>query len=327
VTDPGAWRPSAGLAALRARAAMLATIRAFFAERGVLEVETPIASRAAVSDPALDSLATRWHGPGHPKGLPLYLQTSPEFPMKRLLAAGVGPIYQVCKVFRDGERGRRHHPEFSLLEWYRPGWGYRALMAEVADLVRAILVAPRLAVEELRYRDLFRDRLDLDPWDTEGEDLRELALARGLGGAADLDLSRDAWLDLLLSHCLEQDLGLGCMTFVYDYPPTQAALARVSPDPEPYGERFELYLEGMELANGFHELTDETEQRRRFAQDQVERAAAGRGTLPLDEPFLAAVGAGIPPGSGVALGLDRLLMVRVGADHIDQVLAFPVERA
>ncbi len=306
---------------------MLATIRAFFAERGVLEVETPIASRAAVSDPALDSLATRWHGPGHPDGLPLYLQTSPEFPMKRLLAAGLGPIYQVCKVFRDGERGRRHHPEFSLLEWYRPGWGYRALMAEVADLVRAILMAPGLACEELRYRDLFRDRLDLDPWDTDVQGLRELALARGLGGAADLDLSRDAWLDLLLSHCLEQDLGRGCMTFVYDYPLTQAALARVSLEPEPHGERFELYLEGMELANGFDELTDATEQRRRFAQDQEERVAAGRRTLPLDEPFLAALGAGLTPGSGVALGLDRLLMVRIGADHIDQVLAFPVELA
>ena len=327
MTGPAVWRPSASLATLRARAALLATIRAFFAERGVLEVETPIASLAAVSDPALDSLATRWHGPGHPKGLPLYLQTSPEFPMKRLLAAGVGPIYQICKVFRDGERGRRHHPEFSLLEWYRPGWGYRALMAEVADLVRAILAAPGLAAEELRYRDLFRNRLDLDPWDTDARDLREVALVRGLGGAADLDLTRDGWLDLLLSHCLEQDLGRGCMTFVYDYPPTQAALARVSLDPEPHGERFELYLEGMELANGFEELTDATEQRRRFAQDLAERAVAGRGTFPLDEPFLAAMGAGIPPGSGVALGLDRLLMVGVGADHIDQVLAFPVERA
>ena len=306
---------------------MLATIRAFFAERGVLEVETPVASRAAVSDPALDSLATRWHGPGHPNGLPLYLQTSPEFSMKRLLAAAVGPIYQVCKVFRDGERGRVHHPEFSLLEWYRPAWGYRDLMAEVADLVRAILGAPGLVAEEIRYRDLFRDRLDLDPWHSDPESLRRVAVAQGLGGALDLDLNLDGWLDLLLSHCLEVDLGRGRMTFVYDYPPTQAALARVSATPEDHGERFELYLEGMELANGFEELTDAAEQRDRFDQDLAVRIAAGRVTPPVDNAFLAALGAGMPPVSGVALGLDRLLMLRVCADHIDQVLTFPVERS
>jgi len=306
---------------------MLATIRAFFAERRVLEVETPIASRAAASDPALDSLATCWHGPGHPNGLPLFLQTSPEFPMKRLLAAGAGPMYQVCKVFRDGERGRRHHPEFSLLEWYRPAWGYRDLMAEVADLVRAVLVAPGLVAEEIRYRDLFRDRLGLDPWHSDPESLRRVAVAQGLGGARDLDLSLDGWLDLLLSHCLEADLGRGRMTFVYDYPPTQAALARVSATPEAHGERFELYLEGMELANGFDELTDAAEQRHRFAKDLAERAATGRVTPPMDDTLLAALGAGMPQASGVALGLDRLLMVRVGADHIDQVLTFPVERS
>jgi elongation factor P--(R)-beta-lysine ligase len=311
---------------MHARAAMLATIRAFFAERGVLEVETPIASRAAVSDPALDSLATRWHGPGHPDGLPLYLQTSPEFPMKRLLAAGHGPIYQVCKVFRDGERGRLHHPEFSLLEWYRPGWGYRALMVEVADLVRAILGAPGLATEEIRYRDLFRDRLGLDPWCSDPASLRRVALAQGLEGVRDLDLNLDGWLDLLLSHCLEADLGRGCLTFVYDYPQTQAALARVSANPEAHGQRFELYLNGMELANGFDELTDVVEQRHRFVRDLTVRVAAGRVTPPADSAFLAALGAGMPAASGVALGLDRLLMARVGADHIDQVLAFPVER-
>jgi len=327
VTDIGPWRPSASLAAMNARAALLATTRAFFAERGVLEVETPITSRAAVSDPALDSLATRWHGPGYPNGLPLYLQTSPEFPMKRLLAAGVGPIYQVCKVFRDGERGRHHHPEFSLLEWYRPAWGYRDLMAEVADLVRAILGAPELAAEEIRYRDLFRHRLGVDPWNSSPKSLRRVAVAQGLGGARDLDLSLDGWLDLLLSHCLEADLGRGRMTFVYDYPQTQSALARVSDDPEAHGERFELYLEGMELANGFDELTDAAEQRHRFAQDLAVRAVAGRVTPPIDNAFLAALGAGMPPASGVALGLDRLLMVRVGADHIDQVLTFPAERS
>jgi lysyl-tRNA synthetase class 2 len=306
---------------------MLGAIRGFFAGRGVLEVETPIASRAAVSDPAIDSLTTQWHGPGHPDGLALYLQTSPEFAMKRLLAAGSGPIYQVCKVFRDGERGPLHHPEFSLLEWYRPGWDHRRLMDEVADLVRCVLDAPGLAVEALSYRDLFQRRLGLDPWDTNAEALCNATAEQGIRGVEQLDLDQDGWLDLLLTHCLEPGLGRGCMTFVYDYPPSQAALARVRPGPEPAGERFELYLEGMELANGFHELTDAAEQRRRLSVDLERRSAAGRPIPTMDESFLAALEAGVPAAAGVALGLDRLLLVCTGATHIDEVLAFPVERA
>ena len=325
--DPDQWRPSANREALTARAAMLWDIRGFFADRGVMEVETPIASRAAVSDPALDSLSTHWQGPGRPRGLKLYLQTSPEFAMKRLLAAGSGPIYQICKVFRDGERGRLHHPEFSLLEWYQPGLGYWELMAEVADLVRVVLGVPGLVAEHLSYGDLFRDRLGLDPWHTDIGALRLAALELGIQGSTELDLDLDGWLDLLLTHRLEADLGQGAMTFVYDYPPSQAALARMRSGPEPVGERFELYLEGMELANGFHELTDADEQRRRFLRDLGLRANAGRPTPPVDEDFLAALDAGLPPASGVALGLDRLLMVKQGAEHIDQVLAFPVERA
>ena len=179
------WRPSAPRAALEARADLYALIRRFFAERGVLEVETPIASRAAATDPALGSLATRWSGPGG--GGPLYLQTSPELPMKRLLAAGCGPIYQICKVFRDGERGRLHHPEFSLLEWYRPGWDHGALMDEVAELVRAALGSPGLPVERVAYRDLFLGHLGIDPWGASAASLRQAAVgleipsARGTG--------------------------------------------------------------------------------------------------------------------------------------------------
>jgi len=313
---------------------MLGAIRDFFAVRGVLEVETPVLSRAAVSDPALDSLSTRWHGcdpdpggPGGDQGQALYLQTSPEYPMKRLLAAGSGPIYQVCKVFRDGERGRLHHPEFSLLEWYRPGWDHHRLMAEVADLVRQVMDAPDLPVEAVSYRELFREGLRVDPWHCDVHDLRGAAVGAGIQGVDALDLTQDGWLDLLLSHCLEPGLGRGRLTFVYDYPPSQAALARVRSGPEPVGERFELYLEGMELANGFHELTDASEQRLRFESDLRRRAAAGRHTPPVDECLLAALGAGMPPAAGVALGLDRLLMVRTGSRHIDEVLAFPVERA
>ncbi|AGA90968.1 lysyl-tRNA synthetase-like protein GenX [Thioflavicoccus mobilis 8321] len=319
------WRPSAGLAALRERAAFLARLRAFFAAAGVLEVDTPILSRAATSDPALASLASVWHWAGGDRQL--HLHTSPELPMKRLLAAGSGPIYQICKVFRDGERGRLHHPEFTLLEWYRPGWDYRRLMGEVADLVRSALAAPGLEVEEIAYRDLFRERLGLDPWNADEAALAHAAATRGIGGVAGLVLDRDGWLDLLLTHCLEPGLGRGRLTFLYDYPPSQAALARRRDGPVSVAERFELYLEGVELANGFQELTDADEQRRRFLADLEERVAAGLEVPPLDEDFLAALAAGMPEAAGVALGVDRLLMVRLSASHIDEVLAFPIERA
>jgi lysyl-tRNA synthetase class 2 len=322
---PPHWRPSAQREALAARAELYALIRRFFCERGVLEVETPIASRAAVTDPALESLATRWCGPGG--GDRLYLQTSPELPMKRLLAAGSGPIYQICKVFRDGERGRLHHPEFSLLEWYRPGWGYGALMDEVAELVALALGVKGLAVERVGYRELFLDHLGLDPWDASAGGLREAAVRLDIPSATTLDLDRDGWLDLLLTQCIQARLGRGRLSFVIDYPPSQAALARLRPGPPAVAERFELYLEGVELANGFQELTDAGAQRVRFDADLTARRARGRVEVPQDEAFLAALAAGMPETSGVALGLDRLLMARLGADHIDAVLAFPVERA
>lgn len=356
-TSPVEWRPSASLAALRARAELYALIRRFFAAEGVLEVETHLASRAGLSDPALESWRTAWTAQG--RGVPLWLHTSPEFPMKRLLAAGSGPIYQICKVFRDGERGRRHHPEFTLLEWYRPGWDSDRLITEVADLVRLALGQPERPVEILSYRQLFLDRLAIDPFRASLEDLAacargqgiagaqgqdiagtpghdfastqgdDIAAARGQGiaGAEDLELDRDGWLDLLLTHRLEHGLGRGRLTFLRDYPPSQAALARLRPGPEPVAERFELYLEGVELANGFAELTDAAEQRRRFEQDQAIRRDLGLPVPPLDEAFLAALAAGMPEAAGVALGLDRLLMAITGASHIDQVLAFPIERA
>lgn len=322
---PDDWRPSANLAAMRARAEMTGRIRAYFAAAGVLEVETPILSHAAVTDPVLASLATAGRGPG--LAGPLFLQTSPEFAMKRLLAAGSGPIYQICKVFRDDERGRFHHPEFTLLEWYRPGWDHRRLMREVADLVRLALRRPDLAAEEVTYRALFRDRLGLDPWCATPEELRRAARAAGIADADGLDLDLDGWLDLLLGHRLAPQLGRERMTFLYDYPPSQAALARVRSGSHPVAERFELYLDGVELANGFHELTEAVEQGRRFDADLAARRRRGLPTPPRDERLLAALAAGLPACAGVALGLDRLLMLGCGAGHIDEVLAFPVERA
>jgi lysyl-tRNA synthetase class 2 len=328
------WSACATPPALQARAEMLARIRAFFAAAGVMEVETPILSHAGATDPALASLALARGVSGAPSEADrtLFLQTSPEFSMKRLLASGSGPVYQICKVFRGGERGRLHHPEFTLLEWYRPGWDYRHLMEEVADLVRAALQRPTLPMEHVRYRDLFREVLDLDPFTAPVQILREAAITAGIPDADRLDLARDAWLDLLLTQCLEPRLGRFGMDFLCDYPPSQAALARIRPAGEPpddqaVAERFELYIEGVELANGFHELTDAAEQGARFAHDCAERRRLGLAEIPPDGLLLAALQAGMPASSGVALGLDRLLMIATGAKHIDQVLAFPIERA
>lgn len=291
-----------------------------------MEVETPIASRAASTDPALESLRTTWAGPDT-KPRTLYLQTSPELAMKRLLTAGSGPIYQICKVFRDGERGRLHHPEFTLLEWYRPGWDYRRLMAEVADLVRHVLDYPEFPEETLTYRELFHTRLGVDPLRAEATALRRMAAGQGISAMGDLELSRDGWLDLLLTHRIEEGLGRGCMTFVCEYPASQAALARVRSGPEAVAERFELYVEGMELANGFEELTDAREQRRRFQSDLERRIVQGQTVSPIDEAFLQALERGMPATSGVALGFDRLLMLVTGSRCIDEVLAFPIEGA
>ncbi|MBK1641766.1 EF-P lysine aminoacylase GenX [Chromatium okenii] len=316
------WQPSATLVRLRARAALLARLRQFFAERDVWEVETPLLSAAAVTDPALASFTVHRASGGHCG----YLHTSPEFPMKRLLAAGSGAIYQICKVFRDDERGRRHHPEFSLLEWYRPGWDYRQLMDEVAAVVRLALEQPALTVEKISYRELFWERLALDPWTASVDQMRAIAQTAGVA-TAQLELDHDGWLDLLLTHCLETDLGRNGMTFICDYPPSQAALARIRPDAVPVAERFELYLQGIELANGFTELGDAGEQRARFEADLAERHAQQLPLPPVDAHFLAALAAGLPNCAGVALGLDRLLMLATSATDIDAVLAFPIERA
>lgn len=310
----------------QARAQMLADIRAFFLAAGVLEVDTPICSAHAATDPALESFSTSYTGPEASEGMCLYLHTSPEFPMKRLLAAGSGPIYQICKVFRNGESGRWHNPEFTLLEWYRPGYDHKRLMDEVAAMINSLLPEP-LPVERVRYGELFQQRLGFDPHQSSCGELRAHAVRLGISGAETLNLrDTDAWLDLLMTHCLEPHLGRGGLCFVYDYPATQASLARIRPGDPPVAERFELYMDGIELANGFHELTCASEQRRRFESDLKRRRTDGVKPIPMDEYLLAALDAGIPDCSGVALGLDRLLMRLTGARHIRDVLAFPVDR-
>ncbi len=320
------WRPAATPERLQARAQLLAKVRDHFFRTGVMEVETPACSVATVTDPTIDSLATRYSGPGAADGRMLYLHTSPEFSMKRLLAAGSGAIFQICRVFRDGEAGRFHNPEFTLLEWYRPGYDHHRLMDDVAELVQALLPA-RVAEERISYAALFHRHLGIDPLALSPQALRRVAGEQGVAGADTLDLTdRDSWLDLLMTHCIEPVLPPG-LCFVYDYPASQASLARIRPDDPLLAERFELYLDGLELANGFHELADAVEQRRRFRHDLTCRRALGKSQPPLDERFLSALEAGLPDCSGVALGIDRLLMRITGADHIDQVLAFPLERA
>ncbi|MEW8691680.1 MAG: EF-P lysine aminoacylase EpmA [Candidatus Thiodiazotropha endolucinida] len=321
------WRPSASIEIIRARAEMLKHLRQFFDQIGVIEVETPVCSRSTATDPAIESFNTCYTGPEAVQGLDLYLHTSPEFPMKRLLAAGSGPIYQICKVFRNGELGRRHNPEFSLLEWYRPGLDYHQLMDEVANLINTLTERP-LQIEKLTYAEAFERRLGLNPHAADLDHLRQCAVEQGISGADRLAIEgRDGWLDLLLSHLIEPQLGPRGMTFLYDYPASQAALARVREDRFPVAERFELYVSGMEIANGFQELTNADQQRKRFSTDNRRRRQSGQAEVPMDESLLDALAAGIPECSGVALGLDRLLMVITGTHDIRQVVTFDISRA
>jgi lysyl-tRNA synthetase class 2 len=325
------WQPSATLEVLRLRARMLAGIRAFFSERGVLEVETPCLSVAATPDPALLSFTTRYTGPLFPQGQTLYLQTSPEFPMKRLLAAGSGSIYQICKVFRDGEAGRTHNPEFTLLEWYRTGFDAAQLMAEVETLLQQLLGEhlPLAASERLSYREAFQRHANLDPHTATARDFAQAARAHEIHAPPGMLAHHDVaiWRDLLLTHLIEPKLGQGRLTFLYDYPASQASLARVRPGTPPLAERFELYLNGTELANGFHELADASEQRTRFERQLHARSVKHQPAVTLDENLLAALASGLPDCSGVALGFDRLAMLAAGAKSLGEVIAFPVDRA
>lgn len=307
---------------LTERADLLRRIRLFFSSRDVLEVSTPVLGQASGTDPALQPFVTHFEGPGHATGLPLYLQTSPELHMKRLLAEGSGAIYQVAPAFRNGEHGRKHNPEFTLLEWYRPGFDHHQLMQEVADLVGEAL-QQSLSVEKWRYAELIEQQVGIDPLSATAAQLRQRALGLGITGIEDLSLDKDGWLDMLMSHLIEPKLGQGHLSFVYDYPASQAVLARLNPLDSRVASRFELYYQGIELANGFHELADAEEQLKRFEQDNQARTARGMPQLPIDDHFIQALRSpGLPDCAGVALGLDRLLMIRLGASDLAQVMPF-----
>jgi lysyl-tRNA synthetase class 2 len=311
------------MSALRRRAEALKFTRGFFDARGVLEVETPAMVNAPVSDVNLGSLRVLMPA----SAAPLYLHTSPEYAMKRLLAAGSGDIYQICRVYRGGERGRQHNPEFTMLEWYRLGFSLADLMDEVAAVTRGLLGDSALPMEIISYRDAVSRHAGFDPLEA-GEQQLQLA-ARDLGWQTDQAraASRDELLDLIVAARVGPALGANSLTFMHGYPASQAALARLDGQDPRVALRFELYYRGVELANGYHELTDVVAQRQRFAADQQTRRARGLPVDTLDLHLLAALEAGLPDCAGVALGFDRVLMLALGAASIDEVLAFPVERA
>lgn len=300
---------------LRLRAGLLARIREFFAERSVVEVETPALSSAGASDPAIESVAASVGGRQH------WLHTSPEFAMKRLLAAGIGDSYQICRVFRDGELGRWHQPEFTLLEWYRVGWDETALMDEVEQLIRhAVGESIRFgSAPRLTYARAFERCLGIDPHG----DLTELpGRLENLGIDVPDGLDRDALLDLALSEAVVAGFDPDALTFIHDYPASQAALAAIKPQTPPVAARFEAFAGGIELANGFRELTDPAEQRARFVQEIETRRARGQPVAPLDEAFLAALEQGLPACSGVAVGIDRLVAFAGGLDDVAAAMSF-----
>ena len=309
----------AARATLALRARLYGLIRGFFAARDVLEVETPILSIAGNTEPNIESFGTTFNGHVDAGSRERWLRTSPEHALKRLLAAGIGDCYELGRVFRNGEAGRQHNPEFTMLEWYRVGFDHRQLMGETCELVQAAmsLVDRRATVAKRSYREWFVDELDIDPFTATLDELRAPLADIRIDGE---NLSRDDWLDLLITHRLQPTCKRDRITLIHDFPATQCALAKIREGDPPLAERFELYLGSHELANGYHELTDATEQRARFERDNVRRRARGQREMPIDEHFLAALPT-MPACAGVALGIERLLMCLRGSDAIGDVLA------
>lgn len=330
------YLPTASLKNLQLRADLLARVRQFFAARDFLEVETPILSADVTVDRHLDPLSTILASdPRQPDvGRRLWLQTSPEFGMKRLLAAGATAIYQITRAFRNGEIGPLHNPEFTMIEWYRVGDDMPAGMKLLSDLCEALLNLPQ--AEQLSYAEAFQKHLSVNPHTASAAQLATAANQRGIAVPAGLSDNRDDWLNLLLAECIEPNLGQLRPTILYDYPASQAALSKIRPaSSTSYGdsprvsvaERFELYVRGIELANGYHELLDAAELRRRNTAANAARLADGKPALPEDSRLLSAMDAGLPACTGVALGFDRVVMLAAGVKSLAEVIAFPINRA
>ena len=319
------WKPSASIEHLKLRAETLRQVRSFFDECGVLEVQTPVLGRAGSTDAYLSSMQSHCSGGGVSEPLDLYLQTSPEFHMKRLLAAGSGAIWQLAISFRNGEYSERHNPEFAMLEWYQPGYDLNDLMSEVQSLIEEVLGVGRFSCHS--YRSLFQKHLQIDPFTSELSVMQQLSHEK-TGITAD-DMDRDGCCDLLMSACIEPLLGQDEITFVTDYPASQAALAKLKQDAEGdwVAARFECYYQGIELANGYHELTDAQEQAKRFAADNDQRRTLGLPEVTVDQYLIDALASGIPECAGVALGFDRLLMLKADAERLSDVISFSIDRA
>lgn len=325
------WRPYADNNLIKLRAEVFAKVRQFMSERNIMEVETPVLSHATVTEFHLDSFYSTYSSPQlntTEQNIPeqntsetLYLQTSPEYAMKRLLASGMGAIYQISKVFRNEEQGKRHNPEFTMLEWYQPGHDHHQLMGELESFLSLFAMSD---CEKISYDNVFARQTGLDPHTCDTDELVRLAEEYGLSSSSE---ERSVLLDFIFSHKIVSTLGNTKPLFVYDYPACQSALAKLGDKSPKIAERFELFINGMEIANGFHELTDADEQLDRFEEDLLLRKKAKRPDIPLDHLFLDAMKYGLPSCAGIAVGIDRLLMAITGIDDIREVLTFPIERA
>lgn len=326
-----AWQPSASIEHLKKRAQLVQKLRAFFAEREVLEVETPLMCHTSVTDPAIESVPALFRdlSKKDDESVRYYLQTSPEYAMKRLLAAGSGAIYQLSKAFRQGEVGRYHNPEFTMLEWYRVDFDHYALMDEMDALLQTLL--PVEKAERISYQVLFETHCDINPHIASVSELEACAKRFNVNLAV-THLPKEEWLNVLMAHVIEPNLGKTRPCFIYDFPLELSALARImkkdhTGQSHDYAARFEVYYKGVELANGFYELNNADEQRHRFLNNNRVREELGLQVMPLDEYFLSALSFGLPDCAGVALGFDRLVMLALGVEHIKEVISFDFTRA
>jgi len=323
------WQPTLSWQNAQRRAKILQQIRQFFAERNVTEVETPALSLGTVTDVHLEALTCRYNflaNSSVKESKPLYLQTSPEFHMKRLLASGYGCIFQIAKSFRHEEAGRYHNPEFTMLEWYRIGFDHFDLMDEVSDLLKIVLNCGQPSLKT--YQDIFVEHVALDPLVASRDEL--IALIRSKNKLSDwlvTELNNDILLQFIFSEIIEVNIGKSAPCFVYNFPQSQASLAKICPDDNRVAQRFECYYQGVELVNGFNELTESKNQLQRFQKDNENRKVQGLEEKTIDGKFITALSHGLPQCSGVALGIDRLIMLAMKTDHIEEVITFPIERA
>jgi len=326
--DRESWKPSADIETLKRRAQYLADVRLFFAERDTWEVETPTLSQAAPTAPYLDSFTTDYIPIGSQSKQTHYLQTSPEFAMKRLLAAGSGSIYQIARVFRNGEQSKKHSPEFTMLEWYRTDLTLHQLIDEVNALMQNVFKFD--AIVRLSYRSVFEFFFKLNVLTCSDDEIKHCALERIKSLARDFETDRDGWLELLMSYVVEPKLAaLNLPLFIYDFPASQAQLAKIKYDQQgnAVADRFELYIDGVELANGYNELLDADELRERFESDNQQRKEQDKPEIPIDENLLAAMQYGLPECAGVAIGLDRLIMLALEQSVISLVNSFSFENS